>query len=81
MACDLCNCDDHPNQPCATCLNCVGHYAEMADPWEDHTDYTVESTQDQQNSTVVAQKPHYRYNARTGKVTEVTDCVRDAVGS
>jgi len=80
MACDLCNCDDHPRQPCATCLNCVGHYDAVADPDEDHTDYTVMSTEDQQNSTTVEQKPKYRYNAPTAEVREVRDMVQESFG-
>jgi hypothetical protein len=66
MACDLCNCADHPLRPCPTCLNCVGHYEETADPTQDHTDYTATSTEYTQNSTTVDQKPHYVYDARTG---------------
>lgn len=80
MACDLCNCPDHPHQPCAQCLNCVGHYVKDCDYDRVHTDDTQESTDDQQNSTVVRMKPHYRYNAKTGEVQEVTDIVRDAFG-
>ena len=80
MACDLCNCDDHPNQPCSDCLNCIGHYVKDCDYDPDHTDDTRESTDDQQNSTVVMNKPHYRYNAKTGEVREVTDIVADAFG-
>ena len=80
MACDLCNCEDHLNQPCGNCLNCVGHYRKDCDYDHDHTDYTVESTQDQQNSTVVNDKPHYRYNAKTGEVREVSDIVAESRG-
>ena len=66
MACDLCNCEDHPNQPCVNCLNCVGHHEHVSDYDEDHTDYTATSTEYTQNSTTVAIKPHYVYDARTG---------------
>ena len=80
MACDLCSCEDHHLKPCPTCLNCIGHYEHSADYDEDHTDYTVESTQDQQNSTTVDTKPRYKYNAKTGEVIEVTDIVRESFG-
>ena len=80
MACDLCSCEDHPLVPCAHCLNCVGHYEHVADYDQDHTDYTEQSTDDQQNSTVVTVKPHYRYNAKTGEIREVTDIVAESFG-
>jgi hypothetical protein len=80
MACTLCSCEDHPNQPCVNCLNCVGHLDEQADYDQDHTDYTVESTEYTQNSTTVHTKPRYKYNAKTGEIREVTDVVRDAFG-
>ena len=66
MACDLCNCDDHPRQPCATCLNCVGHCELTADWDHDHTGDTATSTEYTQNSTTVGIKPHYVYDGRTG---------------
>jgi len=80
MACDVCSCDDHPNQPCTDCLNCVGHYEHVADYDEDHTDDTATSTEYAQNSTTVMNKPHYRYNAKTGEVREVTDIVQESFG-
>jgi hypothetical protein len=40
---------------------------EPADYDEDHTDYTVESTDDHEHLTVVTNKPRYKYNAKTGK--------------
>jgi len=80
MACDLCNCEDHLNQPCLTCLNCIGDYTLTADYDEDHTDYTEQSTDDQQNSTVVTTKPRYTYNARTGEIREVEDWVAESFG-
>ena len=80
MACDLCSCEDHPLRPCPRCLNCIGHYEHVADYDEDHIDDTAQSTESQQNSTVVTNKPHYRYNARTGEITEDVDCVRESRG-
>jgi len=80
MACDVCNCEDHHLKPCPTCLNCIGHVALTADPDQDHTDYTQESTDCTQNSTVVADKPHYRYNAKTGEIREVPEIVRESHG-
>ena len=80
MACTLCNCEDHLNQPCATCLNCIGDYTLTADPNQDHTDYTEQSTEHTQNSTTVHTKPRYTYNARTGEIREVTAIVRESFG-
>ena len=70
MACDSCNCDNHPNKPCATCLNCVGHYEHDADWDQVHDDADSEPV-------ILNTKPHYRYNAKTGEITEVSDVVRD----
>ena len=81
MACTLCSCDDHPLQPCSNCLNCVGHCELTADWWEDHTDYTEQSTDDHENLTVVTNKPRYKYNARTGQVREVSDWVAESRGA
>lgn len=80
MACDLCNCEDHHNQPCALCMNCIGHHELTADWDQDHTDYTQESTDVTQNLTAVHTKPRYKYNAKTGEIREVTDIVREAFG-
>ena len=80
MACDLCSCEDHPLKPCPRCLNCIGHYEHVADYDEDHTDYTAQSTDLTQNSTVVTNKPHYRYNAKTGEIRQVPDIVAESFG-
>lgn len=64
MACDLCNCEDHPNQPCATCLNCVGHYRQDSDYDQVHTATSVEHNKDSES----VGKPHYVYDARTGVI-------------
>ena len=73
MACDLCNCPDHPNTPCAHCHNCIGHYTQTADYDEVHYDFDPKLT-------VHHTKPHYRYNAKTGEVREVSAIVREAFG-
>ncbi len=83
MACDSCNCDNHPNKPCPTCLNCVGHYEHDADYDEVHVDADSELV-------ILNTKPRYRYNAKTGEITEVSrivehddddgDVVRQAFG-
>jgi hypothetical protein len=53
---------------------------EPADYGKDHTDYTAQSTDDHENSTVVTNKPRYKYNARTGQVREVSDWVAESRG-
>ena len=70
MACDSCNCDDHHHKPCPTCLNCTGHYTQTADYDEIHDDVDTELT-------VLNTKPKYRYNAKTGEITEVSRIVED----
>jgi len=69
MACDLCNCDDHPNQPCANCLNCVGHYRKDCDYHKIHT----QQKELAENSATVDVKPHYVYDARTGEIQRVNE--------
>ena len=68
MACDSCNCDNHPNKPCATCLNCTGHYEHHADYNEVHYDFTT-------TLTVLNTKPRYKYNGKTGEITQVSAVV------
>ena len=68
MACDSCNCSDHLNRPCAQCLNCTQHYTHHADWDEVHDDFDTEPV-------ILNTKPHYRYNAKTGEITEVSDVV------
>ena len=70
MACDSCNCEDHHHKPCPTCLNCTQHYDAVADPDEIHCDSDTELT-------VLNTKPKYRYNAKTGEITEVSRIVED----
>ena len=67
MACDICNCDDHPNRPCANCSNCIGHYTQTADYDEVHYDFSDDRPT----------KPHYVYCAKTGSAREVTRTVAD----
>ena len=66
MACDSCNCSDHPNKPCPTCLNCTQHLQLQAD-WDE--------THDDQDSELVMlnTKPHYKYNGKTGEITAVSN--------
>ena len=68
MACDSCNCDDHLNKPCDQCLNCTGHVTLTAD-WDE--------THDDQDSELVMlnTKPRYKYNGKTGEITEVSAVV------
>ena len=61
MSCDICDCEDHPNRPCPTCKNCVCHYVQTADYDEVHYDFSDKQTK----------KPHYKYNGKSGKITEV----------
>ena len=70
MACDSCNCKDHLNQPCATCLNCTGHYEHHADWDEIHDDQDSELV-------ILNTKPRYKYNGKTGEITAVSNIVRD----
>jgi len=85
MACDLCNCDDHPLQPCPSCLNCVQHYQHVNDWHLVHTEYvdgegvthTIEYTQDDV-VTASRAKPHYRYCGKTGAIREVSATVTPA---
>ena len=69
MACDLCNCEDHPNQPCSTCLNCVGHYVKDCDYDKTHT----QQKELDWDSDTVDVKPHYVYDARTGEIQQVNE--------
>ena len=66
MACDVCECEDHPHKPCPHCLNCIGHHTIHSDYDQDHSDETVTSTESMEHSQHVGPKPHYVYNARTG---------------
>lgn len=61
MSCDLCHCEDHPNEPCANCLNCVGHYEKDCDWDKIHT----QQKELAENSQTVHTKPHYVYNGKT----------------
>lgn len=70
MACDICNCDDHPNRPCANCSNCIGHYQQTADYDEVHYDFSDDDAS-------VTPKPHYKYCGKTGKITRVDDALTD----
>ncbi len=81
MACAICDCDNHPNQICPTCVNCIGDHTITADYDEIHTEYIDRNgvtrviqyaeEDDVQECTVVRTKPHYVYSARTGELTLV----------
>ena len=82
MACDLCNCDDHPNQVCAGCLNCTQHYQQSCDYDHTHTEYVdregvthpIEYAED--DTVIVPRtKPHYAYCGKTGEIREVSATV------
>ena len=67
MACDLCNCDDHVNKPCPTCKNCIGYYVQTADYNKVYYDFNIKT-----------QKPRYRYNGSSGKITKVIENKKDS---
>jgi len=68
MACDSCNCDDHSNRPCEQCLNCTQHLQLQADWDEIHDDQDSELV-------ILNTKPRYKYNGKTGEITEVSAVV------
>jgi len=51
-------------------LNCTGHYEHHADYNEVHYDFTT-------TLTVLNTKPRYKYNGKTGEITEVSRIVED----
>ena len=85
MTCDICDCDDHPNQVCPTCVNCIGHHTTEADYDHVHAEYVdrdgvtqvidyddhVEEEVIEQCTAAPRTKPHYRYNGATGEITQV----------
>ena len=81
MACAICDCDNHPNRICPTCVTCIGDHTVTADYDAVHTEY-IDRTgvtrvspyvedDDVKECTVVRTKPHYVYSARTGELTLV----------
>ena len=81
MLCDICDCAAHPNQVCATCVNCIGSHVQWADYDHVHTEFVdgdgvtqaiVYAEEDITQDTVCTRtKPHYRYNGKTGEITLV----------
>ena len=85
MTCDICDCDDHPNRVCPTCVNCIGHHTTEADYDQVHTEYVdrdgvtqmidydddVEEEVIEQCTAAPRNKPHYKYNGKTGEITLV----------
>ena len=82
MACAICDCDNHPNDVCPTCVTCIGDHTITADYDAVHTEYidrngvtrVIQYAEDDdvvEECTVVRTKPHYVYSARTGELTLV----------
>ena len=84
MRCDICDCEAHPNQVCPSCANCIGSHVQWADYDHVHTEfvdgdgvtqaivYEMDAEEDITQDTVCTRnKPHYRYNGRTGEITLV----------
>ena len=81
MACAICDCDNHPNRICPTCVTCIGDHTITADYDEIHTEYIDRNgvtrviqyaeEDDVQACSVMRTKPHYVYSARTGELTLV----------
>lgn len=72
--CDVCDCEQHVNQPCVNCLNCVGYFAQSSDWDQDHSDDTCEHPED------APTKPRYKYNVGTGEITAVDHWVAESFG-
>ena len=85
MTCDICDCKEHPNTVCPTCVNCIGNHTTVADydqiVWEyvDQDGVTQQMNYDDdaeeevkiEEAVLTRNKPHYRYNGRTGEITLV----------
>ena len=85
MTCDICDCEEHPNTVCPTCVNCIGNHTTVADydqivlTYVDQDGVTqVMDYDDDAEETVIEQctvaprnKPHYGYNGKTGEITLV----------
>ena len=91
MACAICDCDNHPNRICPTCVNCIGDHTVTADYDEIHTEYVdtdgvthpIAYAEDDvvQECSVMRTKPHYVYSGRTGelRLVESTHSDEEAV--
>ena len=77
MTCDICDCEEHPDTVCPTCVNCIGNHTTVADydqiVWEyvDQDGVTQQMHYEQDDVDDIRTKPHYRYNGRTGEITLV----------
>ena len=85
MTCDICDCEEHPNTVCPTCVNCIGNHTTVADydqiVWEyvdqdgvtQVIDYVDDAEEEviEQCTAAPRTKPHYRYNGVTGEITLV----------
>ena len=85
MTCDICDCEEHPNTVCPTCVNCIGNHTTVADydqiVWEyvdqdgvtQVIDYVDDAEEEviEQCTAASRHKPHYRYNSVTGEITQV----------
>ena len=85
MTCDICDCEEHPNTVCPTCVNCIGNHTTVADydqivltyvdqdgvtqvmDYDDDAEKQVEI----EEAVLTRNKPHYRYNGKTGEITLV----------
>jgi len=76
MACAICDCDNHPNRICPTCVTCIGDHTVTADYDAVHTEYVdtdgvthpIAYTDDVEECSVMRTKPHYVYSGRTGEL-------------
>ena len=85
MTCDICDCEEHPNTVCPTCVNCIGNHTTVADYDQivltyvdqdgvtQQMDYVDDAEQEVnvEEAVCTRTKPHYRYNGRTGEITLV----------
>ena len=85
MTCDICDCEEHANTVCPTCVNCIGNHTTVADydqiVWEyvdqdgvtQVIDYVDDAEEEviEQCTAASRHKPHYRYNGKTGEITLV----------
>ena len=85
MTCEICDCEEHPNTVCPTCVNCIGNHTTVADYDQivltyvdqdgvtqviDYDDDAVKQVEIEE-AVLTRNKPHYRYNGKTGEITLV----------
>ena len=84
MTCDICDCEEHPNTVCPTCVNCIGNHTTVADydqivcEYVDQDGVTQQMHYEQDCVHDIRTKPHYKYNGRTGEITLV-DAVESSI--